>query len=240
MAKAQLKYNGKTYDVRYVTKQNGKDIAVVNYSGKKGDLFGEFGDEIELSKADDYNFKVKEYAKGGGFENENALMVMNNNKQIKHHTIELNKVVNEKTQVPAWVVSKVHRSASDLSDATHFLEGKEGKFGKGSVVRANNSSLLRYATFEDNWHNNLLRLNPNRNQSGLKYKNANKYAVSRTSNKGKQEVFEFKTLEEAENKFNELVELSKTYSPLVKEGKTSNYAKGGNTPSNWSYSIGGL
>jgi hypothetical protein len=97
----------------------------------------------------------------------------------------------------------------------------------GSVVRANNSKLLKYANFEDDWHINLLKLNPNRNQDGLKYKNKKEYSVVRINNKGSQEVFEFETLEKAESKFTELVNLSKNYSNLIKEGTTNNYAKGG-------------
>ena len=66
--------------------------------------------------------------------NENALMVINNNKQIKHHTEELNNVVNSDTEVPAWVVAKVNRSASDLSDATHYLEGVNSKYANGGTT----------------------------------------------------------------------------------------------------------
>ena len=97
----------------------------------------------------------------------------------------------------------------------------------GSIIRADKSSLLKYVNFEDNWHINLLELNPNRNQNGLKYKNNNKYAVSRTSDKGKRKVYEFETLEKAENKFNDLVTESKTFSNVSKEGTTSNYAANG-------------
>lgn len=106
-----------------------------------------------------------------------------------------------------------------------YLEDiEEYMSGGGSIIRANNSPTLRYANFEDNWHINLLELNPYRNnQSGLRYKGGNKYAVTRVSPKSGQEVFEFKTLEDAENKFNKLVELSKTFSPIRFEGKTPRY-----------------
>lgn len=74
---------------------------------------------------------MNKYAKGGGIEKENAEMVLNNNKQISHHTKELASAVKGK-KVPAWVVAKVNRSASDLSDATHYLDGSKFKNG-GSV-----------------------------------------------------------------------------------------------------------
>lgn len=108
----------------------------------------------------------------------------------------------------------------------------EFKYAKGSTVRANKSALLQFANFEDNWHINLVKLNPYKNQDGLLYKGGNKYAAIRTSDKGYQQVFEFKTLEQAENKFNKLVMESKKYSPISKEGKVErNYAKGGGTKS---------
>lgn len=76
----------------------------------------------------------KHYAKGGSIENENAAMVSNNNKQIAHHTKELSSALSNSKHVPAWVVSKVYRAASDLSDATHYLEGEKDNYGKGGGV----------------------------------------------------------------------------------------------------------
>jgi hypothetical protein len=72
--------------------------------------------------------KIVQYDKGGNADSENAEMVLNENKQIKHHTEELPNAIKGK-HVPAWVVAKVNRSASDLSDATHYLDG--AKYGKG-------------------------------------------------------------------------------------------------------------
>lgn len=121
------------------------------------------------------------------------------------------------------------RSLSEISD-DDIIEIGFNHYGfdyyqaaNGSIIRADKSSLLKYVNFEDNWHINLLELNPNRNQNGLKYKNNNKYAVSRTSDKGKRKVYEFETLEKAENKFNDLVTESKSFSNVSKEGVTENY-----------------
>jgi hypothetical protein len=101
-------------------------------------------------------------------------------------------------------------------------------YAKGSTLRASKSPLLEFAKFEDNWVINLVKLNPNRNQQGLLYKGGNKYAVVRNSDKGKQEIFEFKTLEQAEAKFDKLVTQSTTYSPISNKGKIEgNYANGG-------------
>lgn len=76
--------------------------------------------------------EFSQYAKGGSVERENTEMVLNNNKQISHHTKELASAVKGK-KVPAWVVAKVNRSASDLSDATHYLDGS--KYAKGGTTK---------------------------------------------------------------------------------------------------------
>jgi hypothetical protein len=75
----------------------------------------------------------KKYNKGGGVESENKEMVLNNNKQIAHHTKELQSAIKGKN-VPAWVVAKVNRSASDLSDATHYMEGQGESYADGGGV----------------------------------------------------------------------------------------------------------
>jgi hypothetical protein len=60
-------------------------------------------------------------------------MVLNNNNQIKHHTEELPEAIKGK-KVPAWVVAKVNRSASDLSDASHYMDGQGDEYRKGGDV----------------------------------------------------------------------------------------------------------
>ena len=119
--------------------KNGKIIANINHTEIEG--FNDWSSKYEMVNSlpikykqafdkltDEYNV----YAKGGGIEKENAEMVLNNNKQISHHTKELASAVKGK-KVPAWVVAKVNRSANDLSDATHYLEGS--KYGKGSTIK---------------------------------------------------------------------------------------------------------
>jgi hypothetical protein len=88
----------------------------------------------------------KGYAKGGGVESENREMVLNNNKQIAHHTKEMSAAVKNSKYVPAWVVAKVNRSATDLSDATHYMEGEGESYAEGGEVTADErmSSLKNY------------------------------------------------------------------------------------------------
>ena len=61
-------------------------------------------------------------------------MVLNNNKQIAHHTKEISAAVKNAKNVPAWVVAKVNRSASDLSDATHYMEGQSESYAEGGAI----------------------------------------------------------------------------------------------------------
>lgn len=82
-----------------------------------------------------YGHFLNKMAKGGYLANENALMVANNNKQISHHTKEMAEALKGAKNVPAWVVAKVNRSASDLSDATHYLEGAEGMYAEGGEMK---------------------------------------------------------------------------------------------------------
>lgn len=86
--------------------------------------------------------EIDEFRKGGSLDKENSDMVLNNNKQISHHTKELANAVNKNKNIPAWVVAKVNRSASDLSDATHYLEGVNSKYSNGGgVVDKRNAQL---------------------------------------------------------------------------------------------------
>lgn len=67
----------------------------------------------------------KKYGEGGSIEEQNNLMLKSNVKEIKHHAEELENIVSPETKIDAWVVAKAERSASDLSDITHYLDGKK-------------------------------------------------------------------------------------------------------------------
>ena len=98
----------------------------------------------------------------------------------------------------------------------------------GSIRRTNISPLLRYTNFEDGWIFNLVKLNPKRNQDGLNYKGNYEYGISRQGPGKKQEVWQYATLKEANKKYDELLELGKTYSKIKTQGNINkNYEKGG-------------
>ena len=97
---------------------------------------------------------------------------------------------------------------------------KEEGFAKGGGVHTmpNGEVILKYVNFEDGWRINLKRLKDYINQN----KGNNKYVIIRQDSRKEQELWEFETLNEANAKFNELVELGKTYSKIEKQ-----FAKGG-------------
>jgi hypothetical protein len=88
--------------------------------------------EIILIKGEKKNV----YAEGGSVEAENKEMVLNNNNQIAHHNEEMNMAVKNAKNVPAWVVAKVNRSATDLSDATHYMEGENKSYADGGGTKS--------------------------------------------------------------------------------------------------------
>lgn len=65
--------------------------------------------------------------------NENKAMVKSQTKEIKHHADELDKVLGKHKNVESWVLGKIERASTDLSDVTHYLDGKE-KYAKGGNI----------------------------------------------------------------------------------------------------------
>jgi len=84
-----------------------------------------------LKKIDEVNAKMDQmgksmgYADGGSIAESNNQMLMSKIKEVKHHADELGHIVKPKTEVEAWVVAKAERSASDLSDITHYIDGNK-------------------------------------------------------------------------------------------------------------------
>jgi hypothetical protein len=59
-------------------------------------------------------------------------MVVSQTKEVKHHADELSKVLGKHKSIESWVVGKIERASTDLSDVTHYLDGK--KYAKGGGV----------------------------------------------------------------------------------------------------------
>jgi hypothetical protein len=71
-------------------------------------------------------------AKGGEIEKSNNEMLQSQLKAVEHHAKELSSIVTNKTPIEAWVVGKIERAATDLSDITHYLDG--AKFERGGGI----------------------------------------------------------------------------------------------------------
>lgn len=61
---------------------------------------------------------------GGKIAKENNQMFESQIVEAKHHTTELDNVVNSKTEIEPWVLAKMTRAKTDLSDLTHYLDGQ--------------------------------------------------------------------------------------------------------------------
>ncbi len=64
---------------------------------------------------------------------ENKKMVLSQTKEIKHHANELSKVLGKHKDIESWVVGKIERATTDLSDVTHYLDGKT-EYKKGGEL----------------------------------------------------------------------------------------------------------
>jgi hypothetical protein len=81
-----------------------------------------------------YNKRTRRFKKGGAIDDKKA-MVLSQIKEVHHHADELAKVLANMDTVDAWVVGKMERATTDLSDITHYLDGtteyaKGGRIGK--------------------------------------------------------------------------------------------------------------
>lgn len=71
---------------------------------------------------------------GGNIAKENNEMLHSQAKEAKHHIEELHDILTSKTKVEPWVVAKMTRAKTDLSDITHYLEGMPNKMTKGGKL----------------------------------------------------------------------------------------------------------
>lgn len=71
------------------------------------------------------NYKKRKMEEGGNaYAKEDKEMLYNQTNQIKHHAEEMKKVIDKQKHIEPWVVSKMGRTTSDLSDVTHYLDGR--------------------------------------------------------------------------------------------------------------------
>lgn len=118
-------------------------------------------EQIEMAYEDakyelDEILKYENYADGGDIAESNLQMLRSNVKAIKHHAEELEGELNDDTEVEAWVVAKGERAETDLSDITHYLDGKEFSLGgmtAGRYYRDNSGEEFKFIGKVDSGQN---------------------------------------------------------------------------------------
>jgi len=89
------------------------------------------------------------FAKGGKIAKDeydvydNKRMLLNQANEIEHHSEELSEQVKNTKKVPAWVIAKMERATTDLSDITHYLDG-ENKMAYGGSVGGERYDIVPY------------------------------------------------------------------------------------------------
>jgi len=67
----------------------------------------------------------KHYKEGGETEqSENKEMVLSQAEELEHHVEEFEEAAKKSNHVPAWIVAKAERAATDMSDAAHYLDAQ--------------------------------------------------------------------------------------------------------------------
>jgi hypothetical protein len=113
------------------------DSALVKSENKMGLIIKDYGRKFHLKFSDGSEktydateldfYRLDEYEDGGNIEKENNDMLQGQIKEATHHAKELGYIVNDKTVIEPWVVAKMERATTDLSDVTHYLDGQEDK-----------------------------------------------------------------------------------------------------------------
>jgi hypothetical protein len=93
-------------------------------------------DRARHNKQENYevpiNKRKRRFKKGGAIDDKKA-MVLSQIKEVHHHADELAKVLANMDTVDAWVVGKMERATTDLSDITHYLDGTT-EYAKGGKI----------------------------------------------------------------------------------------------------------
>lgn len=103
-----------------------------------GETVGEAHEKHEASETEEEERAEHEYDVY-----DNKRMLENQANEIEHHSEELNNQLPSTKKVPAWVISKMERATTDLSDITHYLDG-ENKMADGGSVGADRYDVVPF------------------------------------------------------------------------------------------------
>jgi len=131
----------KNRSVNYVEiKLNGKDLYDVKFGriavGKlkvKSEHNDVYFDELIPLFEKQTGMYLRLFKKGGFVSTQNRDMVLGQLKSIHHHEEELRNALKTSGEIEAWVLAKVQRATTDLSDVTHYIDGRK-EFAKGGGV----------------------------------------------------------------------------------------------------------
>jgi hypothetical protein len=88
----------------------------------------------QLIIEDENGKQVYRSFKSGGKIDESTAMVLSQNKEIAHHTEELKEALKKNPEVEPWVIGKIERASTDMSDVTHYLDGKT-EYANGGYLK---------------------------------------------------------------------------------------------------------
>jgi len=120
--------------VRYKRDEDFTGGKVISLSGHNAKINNWDGSTIELPIKDlEYvkSWNESKFKEGGSIEKENKEMIDSQTIEARHHVEELSKILTKKNKIEPWVVAKMERATTDLSDVTHYLEGKKMVYGGG-------------------------------------------------------------------------------------------------------------
>lgn len=138
------------YEIR-IPNEEGDNIFTDGYMRSITDTGGleKYLRQIGIMQREDFLFMAdddKAQYKQGGSVPESTAMLLSQAKEVKHHADELKKVVVKTRPTEPWVLGKMERATTDLSDVTHYMDGKTEYAGGGGVGRLNKrqKKLLEY------------------------------------------------------------------------------------------------
>jgi len=84
---------------------------------------------LEYFKLNRFKGRMKEG--GNTFAKEDKAMLHSQNKSVRHHSEEMENVIDKQRHIEPWVVAKMSRATNDMSDLTHYLDGNKKRRGGG-------------------------------------------------------------------------------------------------------------
>jgi len=108
----------------------------VNAAKLYRDLIIKAEDELTGESEGERRAGMDEFKEGGQIDiaQQNKDMLLNYAEELEHHTEEFEEAAKKAENVEPWVVAKIERSTTDLSDVTHYLDSENEKrreYGNG-------------------------------------------------------------------------------------------------------------